>query len=162
MAVAAAFGAHVARMRLIPVFGVLLAGVVVGLGGGITRDVLLGLEPVAIADWFYIPAVLAAAAIGGAVALRKSMSRVPFVAAQAIAIGLLIGIGVQKAVQYDTSAPPAILLGVVTGSFGGAFADVLAGTRAAIMGRDRHWLLSVIVLGSVVFWVCTEYIAYYV
>src|SRR5262249_13783189 len=79
-----------------------------------------------------------------------------------ISIGLLIGIGVQKAVQYHTSAPPAILLGVVTGSFGGAFADVLAGTRAAIMGRDRHWLLSVIVLGSVVFWVCTEYIAYYV
>ena len=67
MVVAAAFGAHVARLRRIALFGVLLEGVVVGLGGGITRDVLLGLEPVAITNWYYIPAVLVAALLGGAV-----------------------------------------------------------------------------------------------
>ena len=67
MVVSAAFGAHVARLRRIALVGVVLEGVVVGLGGGITRDVLLGLEPVAITTWYYIPAVLIAALLGGAV-----------------------------------------------------------------------------------------------
>ena len=53
MAVAAAFGARVARMHRIALFGVLLAGATAGLGGGMARDVLLGLEPVAITNWYY-------------------------------------------------------------------------------------------------------------
>jgi uncharacterized membrane protein YeiH len=159
MVVAAAFGAHVARLRRIALFGVLLEGVVVGLGGGITRDVLLGLEPVAITTWYYIPAVLIAAVLGGSV-LRVTMNRLPFVVAQAFAIGLLIGIGVQKAVVYDAPAPGAIALGVVTGAFGGAIADVLAGRQAAML-RERHFLLSAIVIGAVAFWVGTEYVAFY-
>ena len=159
MIVAAAFGAHVARLRHIALFGVLLEGVLVGLGGGITRDVFLGLEPAAITTWYYIPAVLIAAFLGGAVT-HVTTSRLPFVVAQAFAIGLLIGIGVQKAVVYDTPAPGAILLGVITGAFGGAIADVLAGRQAAML-RERHWLLSAIVIGAVVFWLCTEYIAFY-
>jgi uncharacterized membrane protein YeiH len=129
MTIAAAFGARVAWLRRIALFGVLLEGVVVGLGGGITRDGLLGLEPAAITTWYYIPAVLIAALVAGTVTQRVTMSRLPFVVAQAFAIGLLIGIGVQKAVSYSTPAPGAIPLGVITGSFGGAFADVLAGAR---------------------------------
>jgi uncharacterized membrane protein YeiH len=160
MVVAAAFGARVARLRRIVLFGVLLEGVVVGLGGGITRDVLLGLEPVAITTWYYIPAVLIAALLTGAAAERVTVNRLPFVVAQAFAIGLLIGIGVQKAVVYDTPAPGAILLGVVTGAFGGAIADVLAGRQAAML-RERHFLLSAIVMGAVVFWLGTEYVAFY-
>ena len=160
MVVSAAFGAHVARLRRIALLGVLLEGVVVGLGGGIARDVLLGLEPAAITNWYYIPAVLIAALLGGAVVRRVTTTRLLFVAAQAFAIRLLIGIGVQKAVVYDTPAPGAILLGVITGAFGGAFADVLAGRQAAML-RERHWLLSAIVIGAVVFWLCTEYVAFY-
>jgi uncharacterized membrane protein YeiH len=38
MVVAAAFGAHVARLRRIALSGVLLEGVLGGLGGGITRE----------------------------------------------------------------------------------------------------------------------------
>ena len=161
MVVAAAFGAHVARLRHIALFGVLLEGVVVGLGGGITRDVFLGLEPVAITTWYYIPAVLIAALLGGAGLLHVTMNRLQFVVVQAIAIGLLIGIGVQKAVVYETPAPGAIALGVVTGAFGSAIADVLAG-RQSTMLAERHWLLSAIVIGSVAFWLATEYVAFYV
>ncbi len=55
-----------------------------GLGGGITRDALLGLEPVAITTCYYIPAVLIAALLGEALAERVTMNRLPFVVAQAI------------------------------------------------------------------------------
>src|SRR5690242_7328966 len=82
MVVSGLFGAHVARRRQIPLFGTLLAGVVAGLGGGMVRDVLLGLEPAAISTWYYIPAVLTAASIGGFVAPAFSLDRLPYVAAQ--------------------------------------------------------------------------------
>ena len=75
-----------------------------GLGGGIARDLLLGLEPAAIANWYYVPAILAAAVIGGVTASVLSLRPLPYVATQAIALGLLITIGVQKAVAYHTPA----------------------------------------------------------
>lgn len=160
MVVAAAFGAHVARARRVPLFGVLLAGVMAGLGGGIVRDVLLGLEPAAITTWYYIPAVLVAAIIGGLTAPRMNLSRLPYVAAQGVSIRLLVGIGVQKAVEYRAPAPSAILLGVITGTFGCALGDVLAGERAAIM-REGHWLFSTSVCGAVVFCLTTLYISFH-
>jgi uncharacterized membrane protein YeiH len=160
MVVAATFGAHAARLRRVPLSGVLLAGVVAGLGGGMARDVLLGLEPAAITNWYYIPAVLAAAILGGSTARRFSLDPLPFVAAQGVAFGLLIGIGVQKAIEYRAPGPSAILLGVVTATFGGALDDVLTDRPAAIM-REGHWLLSVIAVGAVIFWIFTIYVAFY-
>ena len=59
------FGARLARVRGIPVAGTLIAGLFVGLGGGIFRDMMLNLEPTAIAVWYYIPAGLAAGLIAG-------------------------------------------------------------------------------------------------
>ena len=79
---------------------------------------------------------------------------------QAVVIGLLIGIGVQKAVAYRAPGPSAILLGVITGTFGGVADDVLFGRRAAIM-REGPWLLLVVVCGAVVFWLVTTYVAFY-
>jgi uncharacterized membrane protein YeiH len=123
------------------------------------RDVLLGLEPAAITTWYYIPAVLVAAIIGGLTPPRMSLSQLPYVAAQGVSIGLLVGIGVQKAVEYRAPAPSAILLGVITGTFGGALGDVLAGERAAIM-REDHWLLGTTVCGAVAFYLTTVYIGF--
>ena len=45
-------------------------------------------------------------------------------------------------------------------TFGGAIADVLARRQAAVL-RERNWLLSAIVIGAVVFWLGTEYVAFY-
>ena len=96
---------------------------------------------------------------GGLTARRIHFSHLPFVAAQGIAVGLLIGIGVQKAVEYRTPAPAAILPGVVTGTFGGTVDDVLTGRRALIMADD-HWLLGIVIFGAVVFWASTIYVAF--
>jgi hypothetical protein len=123
MAVGTIFGAHTARVRRVPLFGVLLAGVVGGLGGGIARDLLLGLEPAAIANWYYVPAILAAAVVGALTARQVSLSPLPFVAAQAVALGLLITIGVQKAVAYHTPGPSAVLIGVVAATTGAVVVD---------------------------------------
>jgi uncharacterized membrane protein YeiH len=160
MSVGALFGTHVARGRSVPLFGVLLAGVVGGLGGGIARDLLLGLEPAAISNWYYVPAILAAAVLGGVTALGVSLAPLPFVAAQAVALGLLVTIGVQKAVAYHTPGPSAMLIGVAAATVGAAVDDLLTGRRVAIMG-EGPWLLGVIVCGAVIFWLFTIYVGFY-
>ena len=38
---------------------------------------------------------------------------------------------------------------------------MLAGRQTAML-RERHWLRSAIVIGAVVFWLGTEYVAFYV
>ena len=47
MATTGAYGAAVARSRNVPVSGTLFAGIMMGLGGGMARDVLLGEQAVA-------------------------------------------------------------------------------------------------------------------
>jgi uncharacterized membrane protein YeiH len=160
MAVAALFGAHAAQRRRVALFGVLLAGVVVGLGGGVARDLLLGLEPDAIANWYYVPAILAAATVGGLTVHWVRLSALPFVATQAVALGLLITVGVQKALAYHTPAASAILIGVAAGTMTVTVGDLLTNRRLAIMG-EGSWLLGAIVAGAVVFWLLTIYVAFY-
>jgi uncharacterized membrane protein YeiH len=82
MAVGAAFGAATGRNRRLPLLAGLVAGVISGLAGGMIRDVLLGLEAVAIKNWYYIPAVLLAALAGGFLAHLLIQGRIPYLLAR--------------------------------------------------------------------------------
>jgi hypothetical protein len=62
--VGALAGAGVAARQRFDVVGALLLAVVMGLGGGIIRDLLLGLRPVAVTSRYYLPTVAAAALAG--------------------------------------------------------------------------------------------------
>ena len=160
MAVAAAFGAATGRNRRLPLLAVLTAGVISGLAGGMIRDVLLGLEAAAIENWYYIPAVLLAALAGGFLAHKLVQGHVSYLLARALAAGLLVTIGVQKGIEYQTPADAAIFLGIVYGTMGGATADVMAGERAAIF-RQAHWGLAAVILSAVVFWLLTTYVNFW-
>jgi uncharacterized membrane protein YeiH len=160
MAVGGAVGAHVAGRRDVPLFAVLLAGMAGGLGGGVARDVLLGLEPAPIRIWYYVPAIFIAAVIGGRAARSVKLKAVPLVAAEATAVALLATIGVQKALAYHTPGPSAILIGVVAATAGAASVDLLTNRRVALLAAGP-WLLGLIVCGSVIFWVLTIYVTFY-
>ena len=150
MALNGLLGAAIARSRNTPIYGTLLAAVLVGLGGGMVRDVLLGQEPVAISQPAYIPAVLLGGIIGALVFGRVLRKQSHFALIQGIVFGFLVTIGAQKALDDDAPIVSAIALGVVTASFGGMLADVLAGYRATV-ARQAHWVASALVVGSTVF-----------
>ena len=144
------FGARLARVRGIPVAGTLIAGLFVGLGGGIFRDIMLNLEPTAIAVWFYIPAGLAAGLVAGLLPQDLSRVQTPLLAVNAVVLGLLVTIGAQKALSYDAPLLSAMFLGVITASFGGFLADSMAGQQATIT-KQAHWVLSALMAGSAAF-----------
>ena len=133
--VAALAGAAVAvEERFDPVGGVLLA-VVMGLGGGIIRDLLLGLRPVAVTNHYYLITVTAAALAGYLFATLLRRFGTPFTVLDAMATGLFTVVGTEKALLYDLPYASAIFIGVAAAVGGGLLVDLIAGRPVGIVHR---------------------------
>ena len=106
-------------------FGVIVLAAVVGLAGGITRDVLIGTPPATFRDWRYLAATAAAGVVcffAGRALERAERSVMIF---DALGLGLFAVTGATKALQFGLGPVPAILLGTITGIGGGMLRDVL-------------------------------------
>ena len=106
-------------------FGVVVLSAVVGLAGGITRDVLIGTPPATFRDWRYLAAAAAAGVVcffAGRTLERAERSVMVF---DALGLGLFAVTGATKALQFGLGPVPAILLGAITGVGGGMLRDVL-------------------------------------
>jgi len=148
MMTTAVYGAAVARSRNAPIYGTLLAGVLMGLGGGMTRDMLLNLKPVAIYTWYYIPAILGASVIGALFFSNLIKQQIPNLLIDGIAMGLLISIGAQKALVYEAPIFSALVCGIATASIGGMVVDALTVNRATVI-RQAHWFGSALAMGTI-------------
>ncbi len=116
-------GLRAARLDIV---GMVTLGMVTAVGGGITRDVLIGaMPPAAFRYWPYL-----AVAIGGALlaffysrALRRFA--LPIDILDAAGLSLFCVTGATKSLQYGLGVVPAVILGAVTGVGGGTIRDVL-------------------------------------
>jgi uncharacterized membrane protein YeiH len=112
------------RARL-DLFGVVVLAVVVGLAGGITRDLLIGFQPATIRDWRY----LAVAGGAGLVTLfaYPLLSRIggPIDVLDAAGLALFCVTGASTALEFGLAAAPAVILGAITGIGGGVLRDIL-------------------------------------
>ena len=117
-------GLAAVRARL-DLFGVIVLAAVVGLAGGITRDVLIGVPPETFRDGRY----LAAAGGAGAVCFfaRATIERLhrAVLVFDAIGLSLFCVTGASKALTVGLGPAQAIILGAITGIGGGILRDVL-------------------------------------
>jgi uncharacterized membrane protein YeiH len=117
-------GLAAVRARL-DLFGVLVLSAVVGLAGGITRDVLIGVAPETFRDNRY----LAAAGVAGVACFfaRAALERVhrAVLVFDAIGLSLFCVTGASKALTFGLGPVQAIVLGAITGIGGGMLRDVL-------------------------------------
>lgn len=117
-------GLAAVRARL-DLFGVLVLAAVVGLAGGITRDVLIGVPPETFRDARYLAAAGAAGAVcffAGATLQRLHGAVLVF---DAIGLSLFCVTGASKALALGLGPVQAIILGAITGIGGGILRDVL-------------------------------------
>jgi uncharacterized membrane protein YeiH len=117
-------GLAAVRARL-DLFGVVVLAAVVGLAGGITRDVLIGTPPATFRDWRYLAAAAAAGVVcffAGRALERAERSVMIF---DALGLGLFAVTGATKALQFGLGPLQATLLGTITGVGGGMLRDVL-------------------------------------
>ena len=160
MMTTAVYGAAVARSRNAPIYGTLLAGVLMGLGGGMTRDMLLNLKPVAIYTWYYIPAILAGSIVGALFFAKLMKQQIPNLLIDGIAMGLLISIGAQKALVYEAPIFSALVCGIATASVGGMVVDAITLNRATVI-RQAHWFGSALATGTIAYLIFSIFINFY-
>ena len=112
------------RARL-DVFGVVVLAAVVGLAGGITRDVLIGLPAQAFRDWGYLTiAILAGVVTLLAPAALTKLER-PILVFDAAGLALFCVTGASTALDHGVAPIGAVVLGAITGIGGGVLRDIL-------------------------------------
>lgn len=106
-------------------FGVVVLAVVVGLAGGITRDLLIGIAPQTFRDWRYL-AVAAGAGLVTVVA-HPVLGRLerPILVLDAAGLALFCVTGASSALDHRVGTVEAIVLGAITGVGGSMLRDIL-------------------------------------
>ena len=147
--VGALAGAGVAVRERFDIVGVLLLAVVMGLGGGIVRDLLLGLRPVAVTSRYYLPTVAVAALAGFLFTSLMRRFGTMIVVLDALSVGLFTIVGVEKALLYDLPYISAIFIGVAAAVGGGLLVDLISGRPVAVVHRGPWNATAALVGGSV-------------
>ena len=128
----AMFSARLTERR-IDLLGIALIGILVGLGGGLLRDVLLNQLPAAMSSNWYLPVATAAALIG--MLLERIFSRLAnlITVLDALTLGLFAAIGSTAALAAGLPEVPAVFLGAITAVGGSILRDLLLGVPIALM-----------------------------
>src|SRR4051794_13075559 len=117
-------GLAAVRERL-DLFGVVVLAAVVGLAGGITRDLLIGIPPQTFRDWRYL-AVAGGAGLVTFVA-HHALARLerPILVLDAAGLSVFCVTGASTALDHRLGTVEAVVLGAVTGVGGGMLRDIL-------------------------------------
>ncbi|MFI9010532.1 trimeric intracellular cation channel family protein [Actinosynnema sp. NPDC053489] len=135
----AASGAVAAVHARLDVFGVIVLALTTALGGGVLRDVLLGVHPpAALVNWRY----LAVAATTGLVVFRfhptVTKLRRAVLLLDAVGLGLFVTAGTATALRLGAPPYAACLVGMTTGIGGGALRDVLLREIPLVLRREIY------------------------
>lgn len=141
------------RYRL-DLFGVLVVSVVAATAGGILRDVLIGaVPPAAIDDWRYI----VVSCVAGLMAFRWhpliEKLQHPVLVFDGAGLALFAVTGTSKALAFELDPVGAVLLGVLTGTGGGALRDILVAKPPTVLRSELYAVTAlagavVVVLGD--------------
>ena len=139
VAVFAISGALAAGEKRLDLFGVVVLGVVVAIGGGTLRDLVLGDTPV---FWVEdpLPVAIAAVAALATVYFYGAITRWPnaMLVADAVGLAVFTVIGANTALALGFDSWVAILAGVLTGTFGGLIRDILTARVPLILRGEIY------------------------
>jgi uncharacterized membrane protein YeiH len=139
LAVFAASGALAAVRARLDVFGVVVLGLTAALGGGIIRDVLLGIHPpTTLRDWPYLAVPAATSLVVFALHPKLARLRRAMLIADAIGLGLFTVSGTAIALNHDVPVYAACLIGMTTGIGGGALRDLLIREIPLVLHREIY------------------------
>jgi uncharacterized membrane protein YeiH len=132
-------GASAAVAKKLDIFGVVVVGVVSAIGGGVLRDLLIGVTPpFALRDWRYLVVPTVASVV--VFYFHPQVSRLWRVVllSDAAGLGLFVVAGTAKALEAGLPAVGATVVGVLTGIGGGVIRDVLTGEIPVVLRREIY------------------------
>lgn len=139
IAVFAASGAVAAVRARLDVFGVIVVALTTALGGGIIRDVLLGVHPpTSLRNWPY----LLVPALTGLIVFRfhpqVARLRRSVLLLDAVGLGLFVTSGTTTALALGATPYAACLIGMTSGIGGGALRDLLLREIPMVLRREIY------------------------
>lgn len=159
-------GAMVAIKKNMDIFGVMILGLITAVGGGVIRDLTLGISPPAtFRDPIYATTALLTAAIVFLPAVQRLLARhqrtydLTMLMMDSLGLGIFTVIGVQAAFAQSPNHGVFLLtfVGVITGVGGGVLRDVLAGNMPYIFVKHIYACASLAgALACTLLWRCTS------
>ena len=139
-------GIRLASAKQFDWFGAYVVGVVTAVGGGTIRDILLNATPFWMEQASYL--IISALALLFVIIFRKyviSLNNTFFIF-DAIGLGLFGVVGIEKALTFGFPMLVAIVMGTITGAFGGMIRDILI--------NDIYALACV--FGGIIYYACLQ------
>ena len=128
------------------IVGVFVFAFFLGLGGGITRDVLLGnVPPLALRSPWYLVTVLGAVLVVLLIGRWIPVDGWIFILLDALTLGLYGVIAAQMAIEFGLPDIGAIMVGFLAAIAGGAIVAVLRGETPEILRPSEPYAILVIV-----------------
>lgn len=138
IAVFAVTGALAASRKQVDIVAFIFFATVTATGGGTLRDILLDVPVFWIRNPLYLAIPLGVAVLVYFTAhLVESRYRI-LLWADAIGLAAYAVVGAAKTLSAGASIADALMLGVLTASFGGVIRDVLAGEPSVILRRELY------------------------
>jgi len=131
-------GAFKARKYKMDIFGAAVLAFVTAYGGGTLRDLLIGVRPVSwINDNIALSLVLASIFITFLFKLNQHQFTRTIFFTDAIGIGLFTVAGIEKSLSFGLNDIYAVVMGVITATFGGLIADILCNAVPNLLKRGE-------------------------
>ncbi len=133
------------------VVALFFVGFLTAVGGGTTRDVIIGAHPIA---WIRDPTYLVVIFVSVIIAVMgrnwwRGAFRRPLLLFDTIGLGLFTILGMQKALLAGVNDWAAILLGIITALFGGVIRDTFVNELPLIL--DRQLYVTPCLLGAILY-----------
>ncbi|MGF7008528.1 trimeric intracellular cation channel family protein [Aminobacter sp. BE322] len=138
VAVFAATGALAASRKQLDVIGFLFLASFTGIGGGTVRDVILGLPVFWVVNPAYVLVCAAVAVLVFFTAHRVESRYKLLLWLDALGMSAYAAIGAAKGLAATGSPTVAIVMGMLTATFGGILRDILAGEPSVLLKPEIY------------------------
>lgn len=143
-------GIRLAAFHKFDWFGAYVVGLVTAIGGGTLRDLLLNIDVFWMQTWIYLGVTGVSLAV--VILFRKmlvSNNRMLFIF-DTLGLALFVVIGIQKSLAEDYPMWVAIVMGGITGSFGGVLRDILINQEPLFFRKDIY--ATACLAGGLAYW----------
>ncbi len=144
-------GAFKARTYKMDVFGGLVVAFATAYGGGTIRDLLIGIQPV---NWINdnVALVLVFSGTAFTFLLKENVNRFKrtIFFTDAAGLGLFTAAGIEIALRYGLNDMYALIMGVITATFGGLIADIFCNAVPNLFKRGELYATAC-ALGGIIY-----------
>ena len=146
-------GIRLAAAKNFDWFGAYVVGLVTAIGGGTLRDLLLAIPVFWMQSWMDLAVTFLSLVI--VIIFRRFLvggMRTLFLF-DAIGLALFVVVGIEKSFGAGFPAWVAIVMGIITGSFGGVTRDILINDEPLFFRKDIY--ATACLAGGLVYWLVT-------